>query len=131
MLSYLFWPNPQATTYDNPKVMAILVMCGLFVVASFVLSRWRRTKGNPVTRRLARSWPAAFVWFGVIGFILAIARVEQISYISMRVWWIVWALAAGLFAYAQWRRWRTMHYEVLPANHINDPREKYLPKRKK
>jgi hypothetical protein len=131
MLSYLFWPNPQATTYDNPKVMAILGLCGLFIVLSFAVARWRKTKGNPVTRRLARSWPSAFIWFGVIGFILAIARVEQISYISMRVWWIVWGAVLLLFVYMQFRRWRTMHYEVLPQSRVNDPREKYLPKKKK
>ncbi len=131
MLSYLFWPNPQATTYDNPKVMALLIACGLMIVMSFAIAYWRRQKGNPVTRRLARSWPSAFVWFGGSGLVLAVARVEQISYISMRVWWIAWAFVLLLFVYAQFRRWRMMHYEVLPSSRINDPREKYLPKRKK
>jgi hypothetical protein len=131
MLSYIFWPNPQATTYDNPKVLALLALCGLMIALGFAISFWRKQKGNPVTRRLTRSWPAACIWFGGIGLVLLIARVEQISYISMRVWWMVWAAALLLYVYVQFRRWRMMHYEVLPTHRMSDPREKYLPKRKK
>lgn len=130
-VSYLFWPNPQAATYGNPKVMALLGMCAAFLILSVIIRRWRRHVQNPVTYRLSRSWAAASVWFGAVGLVLAVARVEQISYISMRVWWGVWLVAILLTVFLQWKRWRAMHYKVLPKERVDDPREKYLPKRKK
>ncbi|TSC98269.1 MAG: hypothetical protein Greene101449_967 [Candidatus Peregrinibacteria bacterium Greene1014_49] len=131
LVSYLFWPNPEATTYDNPKVMVLLGICAVLVLLSIALRRWRQRSDNPITRRLSRNWASAAMWFGVVGLILAIARVEQISYISMRFWWAVWLLVLILVSVAQGKRWRSLHYQVLPKEKVNDPREKYLPKRKK
>lgn len=131
IVTYLLWPNPEAVPYDNPKVMALLVVCVAFIVLSFVLKRWRMRVGNPITRRLSKSWAGAAIWFGAVGLVLAVARVEQISYISMRLWWAVWLLALIFTVFVQAKRWRAMHYEVLPKERVNDPREKYLPKRKK
>lgn len=131
LVSYLFWPNPEAASYDNPKVMALLGLCAALIVLSVVIRRWRLSVENPVTRRLSRGWASAAIWFGVVGIVLAVARVEQISYISMRFWWAVWLFALVLMLFVQGRRWRTLHYQVLPKEKMNDPREKYLPKRKK
>jgi FtsH-binding integral membrane protein len=129
-LSYIFWPNPQATTYDNPKVLALFAVCASMVVLSLIIRVWRRKLGNTVTRRLTRSWPSALLWFAGVALVLVVARVEQISYISMRMWWIVWAVALLFFVYGQMRRWKAMHYEVLPQQRVDDPRAKYLPKKK-
>ena len=130
-ITYLLWPNPEAATYDNPKVIVLFCICAVLVVLSVIIRRWRLHVQNPITRRLSRSWASATLWFGLTGLILAVARVEQISYISMRVWWAVWLLAIVLMFFVQWKRWRTMHYSVLPREKIDDPREKYLPKRKR
>ena len=131
IVTYLLWPNPEAATYDNPKVMALLAVCAGFVLLSFVIRRWRLHVSNPVTRRLSKSWSSAALWFGLVGLVLAVARVEQISYISMRLWWAVWLLCLILVLVVQTRRWRALHYQVLPKEKTNDPREKYLPKKKK
>lgn len=131
IVTYLLWPNPESVPYSNPKVMALLAVCAAFIVLSFIVRSWRSRLQNTVTRRLSKSWPGALVWFGAAGFVLAVARVEQISYISMRLWWAVWLLALLFTLFVQWKRWRAMHYEVLPMQKVNDPREKYLPKRKK
>jgi uncharacterized membrane protein YfcA len=130
-LTYLFWPNPANATYDNPKVVAILVFCAVLVLGSFVIRRWRSSSQNPVTRKLSKSWASASMTFGVIGAVFAVARVEQISYVSMRAWVLVWVLSLVAYLLLQARRWRKLHYEVMPQQSINDPREKYLPKRKK
>ncbi|MBM3227986.1 hypothetical protein FJZ27_03975 [Candidatus Peribacteria bacterium] len=130
-LSYLFWPNPQATSYDSPKVVAILVACAAMVALSFAVRSWRVRQTNPVTKRLSRGWSAALLLFAGFALVFVVARVEGISFVSMRVWWIVWAVALVFVLLAQVRRWRAMHYEVLPSSSIHDPREKYLPKKKK
>jgi uncharacterized membrane protein YfcA len=131
IVSYMFWPNPEAATYDNPKVIALFAVCVAFIILSVMLRMWRQRVQNPVTRRLSRSWAAAATWFGVMGLVLAVARVEQISYVSMRFWWAVWLLALIVTLVVQTKRWRSLHYQVLPQKKINDPREKYLPKRKR
>tara|TARA_Y100000310_G_C19951035_1_gene476848 strand:+ start:120 stop:314 length:195 start_codon:yes stop_codon:yes gene_type:complete len=63
---------------------------------------------------------------------MVVCRVEGISYLSMRMWWFVWLLAIAFFVFLQVKMFRARHYEVLPnEQHIEDPKEKYLPKKKK
>lgn len=131
MLTYLFWPNPPASTYDHPQIVALLVLCISLLFLSFGMRRWRSLVSNAVTRRLTRSWSSLFLWFGLIGLVLVVARVERIQYISMRFWWIVWGIAAILSLLVQVRQWRSKHYEILPVQHASDPRDKYLPQRKR
>lgn len=130
IFSYLFWPNPEATTYDNSKVMMLLILCGSLVLLSFLLSFWRRRVRNPVTKRLSRTWASAAFWFGVTGLLFIVSRVEGISFLSMRFWWIVWALSVLFYLFVQLRLFRARHYTILPKERIDDPREKYLPRKK-
>lgn len=132
MLSYLFWPNPPAPSYSNPKVLFVLIVCALLVTGSFACKRWRNSQKNAVTRKLTRSWSSAAFWFGIVGMFMAVCRVEGISYLSMRFLWVLWLLGAALFIVVQWKLWRMRHYEVLPQEKpAADPREQYLPKKKK
>lgn len=130
-LSYIFWPNPGNAHYDNPKVMALLVMCLLLVVASFALSRWRNGLANPSLKKVSKSWSGASFWFGVLGILLTVARVEQIQFLAMRFLWFIWFACAVLFVVAQVYVVRTRTYEVLPSHTPTDDRAKYLPKRKR
>ena len=129
--SYLFWPRPPVVGYDNLKMQIVLLFCLGVVVSSFVIKRWRKKQLNPVTRKLSRSWRVAALWFGLIGLVLAVSRAEDISYLSMRFWWVVWACVLALYLFVQVRTFRVRHYQKLPTEHYDDPREKYLPKRKK
>jgi uncharacterized membrane protein len=132
MLSYLFWPNPPAPAYSSPKVVMILLVCVVLIAASFSLKRWRSKQSSSVTRKLSKSWSRVALWLAISGLFLTVCRVEGISYISMRFWWIIWALSALLFVGFQIKMFRMRHYEVLPQEgKEEDPREKYLPKKKK
>lgn len=132
MLEYLFWPNPPAPAYSDPKVTFIIVVCAGLVVCSFMLKRWRKKQHNPISRKLTRAWPSAALWFGLTGLFITICRVEGISYVSMRFWWLVWAIAFVLFALFQCKMYRSRHYEVVrPEKREEDPMEKYLPKKKR
>ena len=130
-LIYLFWPNPGNATYESPKALALLVFCAVLVVGSLAIRFWRKSLKNSVTRKLSRSWPAASFWFGLTGLILVVCRVEGISYLSMRFLWVLWGLSLLLFLYFQVKLFRARHYEVVPREERMDPREKYLPKKKK
>lgn len=131
MLSYIFWPNPPAPYYSDTKVVVVVSVCIALVVCSFLIKRWRKTLDNAVTRKLSRSWAASSLWFGLVGLFLAVCRVEGISYLSMRLWWFVWAISAVCIVGFQVKMYRTRHYELVPQEKAQeDPREKYLPKKK-
>jgi len=130
-LIYLVWPNPGNATYGSPKMQAALVMCIGLVVLSVVLKFWRRSTRNPVSKRLSRSWPSAALWFGISGLIFIISRVEGIGFMAMRLWWVFWGLAIALYLFFQMRIYRARHYQPLPREFTEDPREKYLPHKKR
>ena len=130
-LSYLFWPNPANAYYDSPKALTLLIVCGLLILLSFVISFWRKRIHNGVTRKLTRSWPSAAFWFGLTGLVMVIARAEQIQFVSMRFLWVIWLAIAVLYIALQLRLWRTRHYEVLPTVTKEDPMGKYLPGKKR
>lgn len=131
MLVYLFWPNPGNTGYDNPKVMALIVLSFALIIGSFFLSRWRQKLTNQSLKKVSRSWSTASVWFGLIGLLLTISRVEQIQFLAMRFLWALWIVAAVVYVLLQIRIVHMRTYEVLPTVKSEDPRSKYLPKRKR
>ena len=130
-LSYLFWPNPGNAGYDSPKAMALIIACVLLVILSFIFSWWRRSNASAAVRKISKSWSTAMLWFGLIGLVLIIARVEQIQFLAMRFMWLLWGISLVLYLMVQMRVYRLRYYEVLPTKKVVDPRSKYLPKRKK
>lgn len=130
-LIYLVWPNPGNAGYDNPKIQVLLVVCVLLVLLSFTMRFWRRSMRNPVTKRLSRTWPSAAFWFGLIGLVLVVSRVEGIGFLAMRLWWIILAGVVALYLFFQVKIFRARHYQQVPREFTDDPREKYLPHRKK
>lgn len=132
LVTYIFWPNPPAPAYGDPKVMALLLLCGALVVGSFVMKHWRKRLSNSVTRKLTRTYGPAMFWFGLVGLFLTVCRVEGISYLSMRLWWGVWFLGLIAFGIIQWKLFKSRHYEIVPQQKASqDPKDKYLPKKKK
>jgi uncharacterized membrane protein YfcA len=129
-VTYWLWPNPGNAHYDNPKVIALLLVCAGFVLASFVLRYWRKKVRNPITKKLSRSWASATLWFGIVGLIMLVSRVEQVSFLSMRILWVVWLASILVYMFFQIRLFRARHYETLPREHRDDPRDRYLPKKK-
>lgn len=130
--TYLFWPNPPGETgYGSPKALALLILCGLLVAASFCIAAWRKRQTNPMTKKLSRSWSSAAMWFGCIGLFLVVCRVEHIQYLAMRFLWVVWLFSLLLYVGIQVKLYRTRHYEVISEEQADDPRDKYLPKKKR
>ena len=130
-LLYIFHPNPGNAAYISPTMGVLLLLSLAFIVASFALRMWRSKLRNAVTKKLSRLWSGAALWFGIIGVILVVSRVEGIQYIAMRFWWGVWIVALVAFALLQMRLFKARHYEVVPMAKVMDPREKYLPGKKK
>jgi phosphoglycerol transferase MdoB-like AlkP superfamily enzyme len=127
MLTYWFWPNPGNASYSDPKVLGLIALCALLFFGSFAVSVWRKRAGNPLTKKLARSWPSAMQWFGCLGVLLIVARVEEIQWLAMRFLWAVWMFSAVLFIGLQLWIFRKRHYTVVPREKRSDPRSMYLP----
>lgn len=130
-LTYWFYPNPANAGYASPKAVVLLIVCGLMLAASFAIKRWRAKQENPVTKRLSKSWATAARWFSITGLIMIVSRVETISYVSMRIWWVVWFAALVSYGFLQYRMFKAKHYKPIKTQKNADPRDKYLPKKKK
>jgi len=127
---YFLWPNPGQLPYNDPKIVTFLCLAFGLILLSFVLGSWRRRLSNSVTKRLSRSWSTVSLWFGIIALVLIVSRAEQISYMSMRLWWAIWFFALLMYCFFQVRIFRARYYEKLPRKDIEDPRKKYLPNKK-
>lgn len=131
LLSYLFHPNPGQFEYSSPSAIAVLAACAALIALSFAIKCWRRRLKNSVTRKLSRAWPSISFWFGAAGLLLAVSRVEKIQLIAMRFLWALWGMLLLLLIFLQWRIFRMRHYEVLPRAGDLDPRDRYLPGKKR
>ncbi len=131
ILTFIFWPNPGNATYTSPKALTLLIVCIVFIVASFVLPFVRGKWNNPQLRKLSKSWATATGWFGWTGLVLVICRVEEIQYLAMRFLWIIWGVLLVLYVVLQIRSYRMRYYEVIPNRPTQDARAQYLPQRKK
>jgi hypothetical protein len=112
-------------------MLILLGICVVLILASIVIRYWRRGLTNPITKKLSRSWSSAALWFGIVGIVLVVSRVESIQFLAMRFMWVLWGLAFLVYLFFQWRLFRSRHYEILPKMKVEDPRDKYLPKSKK
>jgi hypothetical protein len=56
---------------------------------------------------------------------------ESVGFLSIRFLWVFWIAVLALYLLVQVRVFRARHYEVLPSQRTDDPRSRYLPKRKK
>ncbi len=129
--SYWFWPNPGNLHYGDMTALIQLGVSAGLVLLSFLLSFWRRRLKNPVTKKLSRSWATASFWFGIAGVLFVVSRVEGILFLAMRAMWPVWALLLLAYLGVQILTFRRRHYTVVTEQRAADPREKYLPGKKR
>ena len=131
-LLYVFYPNPGHLTYGSMQVVAILVLCVVLIALSFGINYWRGRVQNSITKKLTRAWSSISFWFGVVGLVLIVARVEKIQFIAMRFLWVLWVAALAFAIFVQYRLFRMRHYEVMPRVMTKeDPRAKYMPGKKR
>lgn len=129
-LRFIFYPNPGQAAYGSGSALLFLLVCVALIGGSFAIRFWRQNLSNPITKKLSRSWSFTSFWFGVVGMMLIVCRVEQIQFLAMRLWWGVWIASLLLYVFFQLRQFRARHYEVLPRERAHDPRDQYLPGKK-
>lgn len=107
------------------------MLCGGLIVLSFLIKFWRSKLSNSVTKSLTGGWSSAAFWFGIVGLVLVVSRVEMIQFVSMRAIWAIWTFVLGLYVFFQFVQFRRRHYTVVERAHVTDERDKYLPRKKK
>lgn len=130
-LRYFFYPNPSGVTYTSTSAIVAVAVAVLLIALSFGIGRWRKHSTDARVKKLSRSWSSAALWFGIFDLILVVSRVEHIQYFAMRFMGVLWALALLVYCAVQVRVWRMRYYQVLPQAQVNDPRDKYLPGKKR
>lgn len=128
LLSYWLWPNPAGWHYTDTRVQIILGLCIALVLLSFVISFWRRSIKNPITKSLSRSWSSASLWFGLLGIVFVVSRTEMIQFLAMRLLWVLWLLCAIFYIGFQFIQFRRRHYTVMQRMQVTDERDRYLPR---
>jgi hypothetical protein len=126
-LTFLFASNPRGVEYSSPSMLGLLGLCAAMIVLSFGIRFWRRKQENAVVRKLSRSWSSTIFWFGIVGLVLVVARVEGIQFVAMRFWWVLWAGLLLGYAFLQLRLFRMKYYAVIPTRPQEDPKDRYLP----
>jgi hypothetical protein len=85
-----------------------------------------------MTKVLSRSWSTASLWYGIVGLILVVSRVEQIQFVSMRVLWVAWAFFLMLYVLFQFWQFQRRHYSVERGGGVAPTDyDRYLPRAKK
>lgn len=119
--------NPPAVLhYGSPFVLGLFGLCVALFVASFLVKFWRKKTSQPNVRKLTKSWSMVGFWFGIIGLLLIVSRVERVQVLAMPFLWFVWGLCLLVFIFIQWRLFRSRYYEVLPRSSVKDG-DPYLP----
>jgi hypothetical protein len=129
--SYWLWPNPAGWQYADGKVQILLVACIVAVILSFFFVVIRSRFLDARARTLSSSWSSALFWFGVVGLVLTVSRVEMIQFLSMRLLWAFFALSLALYILIQMMQFRRRYYSVVQQAHVIDERDKYLPRQKR
>ena len=130
-LTYTFYPNPGHAAYSDTGILGLLALCASMIALSSAIKFWRSRLQNASTKKLSRSWSSIGFWFGLVGLVLVVCRVEKIQFLAMRFGWVIWALALLFAIFVQFRLFRMRHYEVMPRVKKGDPRDQYLPGRKR
>ena len=131
-LTFLFSPNPGHLAYGSAQAVTLLCVSAGLILASFLIRYWRVRLVNAVTKKLSRSWSSTAFWFGCIGLVLIVSRIEKIQFLAMRFFWVLWVVLLILVIVIQGRVFRMRHYAVLPrVSRPDDPSAKYLPGKRK
>jgi uncharacterized membrane protein len=130
ILSYIFYPNPVAPSYTNVKVLIALGLVVALIVFAVLFRKKLRKSQDTQLKKLASSWPTAAWWFAITALVMIVARVESISYVSMRLWWGVWAIFAILFIVLQYKVFAARYYTVVEKR-ARKKLSPYLPRKRK
>lgn len=131
-LTLSFWFNPAPPPF-LPLVDRLLLVFFLGLVVIGILAHLARLRGGleKMTRRAIARAGTLLITMGLFGLLLWVFLYERVSYLSMRMWYVVWL---GLLIWWAWNIYRFVFVEMPQKQKMSEEREalnKWLPKSKK
>lgn len=106
----------------------------ILIVAGIVIGAFGKKIFSEMMARSLRGLPAVMIWYGLGGLVLLFFRINSAPYLSMRIWFLLYAILFLVLAYFEYKK-RSVDYkkkiERKAKREVNKTAKKYLPKRKK
>lgn len=127
--SYLFDPTPGDTFLYGWTLMILFV---LLFAASWKIKDFIKGSKNPkIAMELLGELPVRIREFSFIGAILVFLRAENIPYLGMRVWLVIWLGLMIAYGVWTWLNYNKKITELIAEKRTKNRTDKYLPKQKK
>jgi hypothetical protein len=131
LLTLSFWFGTLPPPF-MPKIGMFLLSLPItmvFVGALALLFTLRAGTDKLVRRAVARAGRALLNW-GIVGLLLFLFSFERVPFLSMRFFWLLWAVWIGVQTYKMWRYASVDLPAVKQERAERDQYEKWLPKKK-
>lgn len=133
ILGFSYWfATPEVASLNHWTLAVLAVLSTLILIASLglVALKLLNKKLNPPQQKYLTKVAWSLVPFGLIGWLLVLARLLGVVFFSARFWWPVWL--AGLVAVGFWLY---LEYKKLPLKQVQyqtyQLKRRYFPKKKK
>jgi len=123
--------NPGSQFEFYPHLIAFFSF--LFAVAIVLFILTKLFKLHPFLKRILKKIPGKLEIFALVGFLLVIFRFENIYYLSMRIWYLMWLvffvwylihISKELFVYPTKRLAYEKHGEGKERDYLPKPKRK-------
>lgn len=131
MFNYLLEINPSTEFQYASLCFAVL---SVVFLCSFLLSFLITGFDNQALRKSLKKTPTFLRSAAGVMLVMTWARIAGVSYLSMRLWWIILLLVILYWFYRVFRRYRSLEKRIARfANEIKQQKNKnkYLPKKRK
>lgn len=130
-LSYYFSPFPSSNFHYSKLTLAL---CLAVLAIGIVLIIVRKKMKKAGQTKWMGKYGSTLIGLGIAALGLLFFRETGVPYLSMRLWWVIWLLWL-LFSSFKAIRMQQKMKKFTPALNLStkkeDPREKYLPKKKR
>jgi len=126
-MQYYFNPNPGS---QFKYWIVMFVFAGLLILCGALVKAYRNKTQDKILKKMLKSYPAKFYWFGVVAGVLTWVRLENISLFSMRFLWIVYF---GMMIYViivNIKKFYREYPRKVRQSLSHQGKNKYLPKQK-
>lgn len=127
-LSYYFNTAPGA---NFRYWLVMFIFAGVLIVIASLIKTYSQKTEDKILKKMIKTYPAKFFWFGIVAILLTVARLENITFFSMRFFWIVYF---GLLIYIIVTNIKTFYREYprkVKQSLSHKGKNKYLPTQKK
>lgn len=120
-------PDPEFryTTYT-------LILIGILLISSIAVHYYRQKEcKDRIAKKLLKTIPSGLFNFGVTLILLWLFRETGLPYLSMRLWWFLFAIVFVVWIFKKIRFYRTNYQLKMNKLKNQSTKNKYLPKKKK